>query len=781
MSPSSRISASAWISIAAFVLMAAILALWPAQPLYAQATTPNVAVITTTVDLATTTASITVPVTLTVGGSSISSLTFALDYDQSCLYIANPSSDVTSLPSGNGYNNQLTNNPTTGVLEVSIWDDDATQTALASGNVAVIEFTLEAACRTNNPDRSIVFGFLSSPAVTFGGTDGSAVAGASYSGTYTLDINQLPTDIAFTRNDSNATENVSGLRSVGTLTATDPDSADTRTFALATTCAGTWDNQSFAVSSTNLTTDLTFNYEVKTSYTVCVQANDGQGGVFTETTTISVTNANDAPTALALSSSSIVEGSAISTTIGTFATTDEDSTDTFTYTLVSGAGSTDNAAFGIVTSTLVLSSSIDYENQAIYKIRVRTTDSGNATFEQPFSLVVLGKSILSLRGEPDVPYVVAGSSVTVPVNFAAMGNNVVTATFAISYNDTCLTYAGAGGLTGLQSGFSSVTTDSNDDGTVAIDIASSSSVLREGILGYLTFAGDAACDPGDWTDINFLGTPSLKAADGSTFNYATSNGKIVVVANDTRGDCNSDGGRNAGDFSATVRELFDTESSDNTSQDLAPNSWLWTSEGSYVGSAQGCDSNNDRTIAISDLVCTARLFFGGACAIGAAAAAPAASPVIAAPASVIASAGSAVEAPVYFQTNGSRVSAAAFSVNIDATQLQLDPTDADQDGVPDAVSLHVPAGMFKMVQYDAAQGQIQIMLSGVVLPMPLLADGQIASIQLTGSAQASGTSTPLTLTDVSLGDAEGNTVPAEVQTLPGSAPTPSLFLPLIRQ
>ena len=70
-------------------------------------------------------------------------------------------------------------------------------------------------------------------------------------------------------------------------------------------------------------------------------------------------NANDAPTALALSSSSIVEGSAISTTIGTFSTTDEDSTDTFTYTLVSGAGSTDNDAFGIVTSTLVMSGSID--------------------------------------------------------------------------------------------------------------------------------------------------------------------------------------------------------------------------------------------------------------------------------------------------------------------------------------------------------------------------------------------------------------------------------------
>jgi len=778
MSLSNRLSVSAWMSVAAFVLMAAILALWPAQPLYAQATTPNVAVITSTVDLATTTASITVPVTLTVGGSSISSLTFALDYDASCLYIANPSSDVTGLPSGNGYTNQITNNPATGVLEISIWDADGTQTALASGNVAVIAFTLEAACRTNNSDRTIVFDFLSSPAVTFGGTDGNAVAGASYSGTYTLDINQLPTDVALTRNDTNATENVSGSRSVGTLAATDPDGTDTHTFALATTCTGTWDNQGFGVSSNNLTTDRTFNYEGTPSYIVCVQANDGQGAVFAETVPISVVNANDTPTAIALSSSLIVEGAAISTTIGTFSTTDEDVTDTFTYTLVAGTGSTDNAAFTIVTSTLVVSNPVDYDNQAIYKIRVRTTDTGNATYEQQFSLVVLGKSILSLRGEPDVPYVVAGSSVTVPVNFTAMGNDVVTATFAITYNDTCLIYAGAGGLTGLQSGFSSVTTDSSDDGTVAIDIASSSSVLREGVLGYLTFTGDAACDPGQWTDLVFSGTPALKAADGSAFNYATSNGKLVVVANDTRGDCNSDGTRNAGDFSATVREFWDVESSDTTAQDLAPDSWLWTSAGSYAGSAQGCDSNNDRKLAISDLICTARLFFGGACVTGVAAATFAEPVVLTAPASVIASAGIAAEAPIYLRTNGSQVSAAAFSVKIDATQLQLDPTDADQDGVPDAVSLHVPTGMLKMVLYDAVQGQIHIMLSGVALPMPLLADGKIASIQLTGSAQATGTPTPLMLTDVSLGDAEGNTVPAEVQLLSASG---RLFLPLITQ
>lgn len=781
MSPRNRISVSTLASVATFVLLATVLALWPAEPAYAQDTTPNVAVITQTVDLATTTASITVPVTLTVGGDNISSLTFELDYDQTCIHIDNPSSDVTGLPSGSGYANRVVDDPANGFLEISIWDADETQTALSSGHVAVIEFTLEAACRTNNADRDIIFNFSSDPAVTFGDTSGLPVAGASYSGTYTLDINQLPTSVSLARNDPNATENVSGSRTIGTLSAEDPGDTDSHTFALATTCTAPWDNQGFAVSGSNLTTDRTFDYESDdSSYTVCVQANDGQGGIFAETVTLEVLDANDTPTWITLSANTIVEGSAISATIGTFSSTDQDAIETFTYSLVSGTGSADNDSFDIVDGALVVSDTLDYDSQALYKIRVRTTDSGSATYDQQFTVIVLGKSVLSLKGEPDVPYVVAGSSINVPINFAAMGNDVVTATFDITYNDTCLVYSGAGGLTGLQNGFSSVSTDSNDDGTVTVDIASSTTVLKEGVLGYLTFTGDAACDPGQWTDMTFSGTPSLKAAGGSAFSYATSNGKIVVVANDLRGDCNSDGARNAGDFSATAREFWDAESTDNTAQDLAPDSWLWTPMGSYAGSAQGCDSNNDRKLAVSDILCTARLFFGATCSAGVAAAA--ANPaVVAVPSAVLASAETIVEAPIYLQTNGSGVGALAFTVNFDPMQLRLDPSDADEDAIPDAVTLNVPPGMMKMVMYDPALGEIHVMVSGVVMPMPVLADGKFASIHLTGSAQATGALAQVTLTDVSLGDAEGNTVPAEVQVLNPEGLTPGVFLPMVRR
>lgn len=782
MSSRSGISISTLTGFAMLVLLAALLALWPAAPAYAQEETPNVAVITDTVDLATTTASITVPVALSVGGNSISSLTFELDYDQTCIRIDDPGADVTGMPSGNGYTHSIVNDSAQGLLKVSIWDADGTQNALVDGNITVIRFALEAACRTNQPDRVILFSFSADPAVTFGDIYGVSVSGASYAGAYTLDINQLPSDIALTRNDENATENVSGERVVGTLAATDAtDPSDTHTFALATTCVGTWDNQGFSVSSNNLNTDQTFNYEGVPTYTVCVSANDGQGGIFAKTVTLSVIDANDTPSFITLSSNTIVEGSALATTVGAFSTLDEDTGDSFTYALVAGSGDADNASFVIADDKLNLNTALDYDVKSIYKIRVQTTDSGSATNVQPFNIMVIGKSVLALPGEPNVPYVVAGSTVNVPINFAAMGNDVVTATFGIAYNDTCLVYAGASGLTGLQSGFSSVTTDSDDDGTVNVKIASNTTVLKEGILGYLTFTGDAACDPGQWTELTFAGAPSLQGAGDATLNYSTTNGQVVIVANDMRGDCNSDGARNAGDFSATAREIWDIESTDATAQDLAPNSWLWSPLGSYAGSARGCDSNGDLALVVSDIICTARLYFGATSCGGSVAAATIAPAVVAAPTAVLASAGASVDVPVHLDTQGNHVGALGFTVNVDPAQLVLDDTDADQDGVPDAIILHAPAGIMRMVMVEPSLGKIHVMLSGVVMPMPILDDGMVATIQLSGSAQAMDALTPVTLTNVSLGDTEGSSLPASVVSLAPTSMKADLFLPLVKQ
>ncbi|KPA18056.1 Cadherin domain protein, partial [Candidatus Magnetomorum sp. HK-1] len=97
---------------------------------------------------------------------------------------------------------------------------------------------------------------------------------------------------------------------------------------------------------------------------------------------------NEASTDITLSSTSIAENQPISSTIGTFSTTDPDSGEPFTYTLVSGTGSTDNASFSIYSSTLKTASVFNYESQSSYSIRVSTTDSGGATYEKVFTITI---------------------------------------------------------------------------------------------------------------------------------------------------------------------------------------------------------------------------------------------------------------------------------------------------------------------------------------------------------------------------------------------------------
>lgn len=97
---------------------------------------------------------------------------------------------------------------------------------------------------------------------------------------------------------------------------------------------------------------------------------------------------NSAPSNISLTASAIAENSAINTTVGALSSTDSDSGDTFTYSLVAGTGSTDNASFNISGTSLRSSASFDYETKASYAIRIRSTDSFSNTFDKQFTITV---------------------------------------------------------------------------------------------------------------------------------------------------------------------------------------------------------------------------------------------------------------------------------------------------------------------------------------------------------------------------------------------------------
>ena len=98
---------------------------------------------------------------------------------------------------------------------------------------------------------------------------------------------------------------------------------------------------------------------------------------------------NLAPTDISLSPSSVAENLPTDTVVGALTSTDPDTGNTFTYSLVPGTGSTDNASFNISGSNLRTSVIFNYEFGNSYSIRIRTTDQGGLFFEKVFTITIL--------------------------------------------------------------------------------------------------------------------------------------------------------------------------------------------------------------------------------------------------------------------------------------------------------------------------------------------------------------------------------------------------------
>jgi hypothetical protein len=199
------------------------------------------------------------------------------------------------------------------------------------------------------------------------------------------DVNEQPTAIALS--DNKIGENRPAGFTVGILSTTDPDNGDTFTYTLVAG-PGSDDNASFQIAGDRLESAVVFDFETKSSYTVRVRTTDS-GGLFTEQQfTITIVDRNDNPTDIALSNSAVDENVPANTVVGTFSTTDQDAGDTFTYTLVTGTGDTDNAAFNINGSDLRITNSPNFEAKSSYSIRVRTDDGHGGTFEKVFTITV---------------------------------------------------------------------------------------------------------------------------------------------------------------------------------------------------------------------------------------------------------------------------------------------------------------------------------------------------------------------------------------------------------
>lgn len=187
-------------------------------------------------------------------------------------------------------------------------------------------------------------------------------------------INVAPTDITLTNETISEEFGVGSI--VGNLLVTDTDGDDSHTFTFTDDAIS---NADFEIDGVQLKTTRTFDFETETSVDVEVKVTDAGLNTYNELFTLTITDANDGPTAIDLTSTSVDENVAIGTVVGTISTTDQDAGDTHTYEIAS----TFNFDIdGVVRSPLAISGSdlvtdveLDHEDLASFLIRIISTDA----------------------------------------------------------------------------------------------------------------------------------------------------------------------------------------------------------------------------------------------------------------------------------------------------------------------------------------------------------------------------------------------------------------------
>jgi hypothetical protein len=264
-----------------------------------------------------------------------------------------------------------------------------TVTFAADSSTATV--TIDPTADTNvEDDETVTLNLASGTGYTVGTTD--AVVGIITNTDTDTETpgNQAPTNLALSA--TTVDENVPVNTVIGTFSTTDPDTGNSFTYSL---IAGTGDtdNTAFSIVGNQLQINNSPDFETKNSYSIRVKTTDQGGLSFEKTLTITVNDVNEtpgnqAPTNLALSATTVNENVAPNTVIGTFSSTDPDTGNSFTYSLIAGTGDTDNSAFSIVGNQLQINNSPDFETKNSYSIRVKTTDQGGLSFEKTLTITV---------------------------------------------------------------------------------------------------------------------------------------------------------------------------------------------------------------------------------------------------------------------------------------------------------------------------------------------------------------------------------------------------------
>ncbi|QYO63946.1 cadherin repeat domain-containing protein [Leptolyngbya sp. 7M] len=174
---------------------------------------------------------------------------------------------------------------------------------------------------------------------------------------------------------------------VGTFASVDPDGDTSFSYELVAG-TGSADNNAFTIAGNELRIKNSPDFETKSSYSIRVKTTDPGGLSFEKPLTITIRNLNEAPTGISIDSNTVNENVPVNTLVGRLSTTDPDANNTFSYRLVSGVGSTDNALFEISGNELRIKTVPNFEVKPTYSVRIQSSDQNGLTVQRQFTINV---------------------------------------------------------------------------------------------------------------------------------------------------------------------------------------------------------------------------------------------------------------------------------------------------------------------------------------------------------------------------------------------------------
>jgi len=198
-------------------------------------------------------------------------------------------------------------------------------------------------------------------------------------------VNETPTAVSLSA--TSVAENRPAATVVGTFTTTDPDAGDAFRYTIVPDA--TLDGMGrFTIVGNELRTTGPFDFEAKSSYRIRVRSLD-KGGLFVgRVITITVTNVNEAPLAIAVSSLTVADNLPAGTTVGVFSTSDPDADGTFRYIIVPASNLDGTGHFEIVGNQLRTKASFKASVKSSYAVRVRSTDQGGLSTSRVITINV---------------------------------------------------------------------------------------------------------------------------------------------------------------------------------------------------------------------------------------------------------------------------------------------------------------------------------------------------------------------------------------------------------